>query len=269
MDKLSIIKEAVNTEKKIEKLITGFNTNQENIARIDIDLTLEHIRKLYDLVLQLESADSAGDDEKQQETPVEAVKVEVTESSEVVEVKEPEEPVVEQEEVKTTEEPVAEQEEVIEQKPAVTPDLFETEPEPEKKQEETGKPNKEESVSAGVTMDLFGETIGETIGYETDKTIADTISENIKEESVADVINKSAIDDLKAAIGINEKFFFINELFDGNMKDYNEVIDTLNNYTGKDEALSFFEELKGKYEWQNENEAVAQLRELIGRRFAS
>jgi hypothetical protein len=116
-------------------------------------------------------------------------------------------------------------------------------------------------------MDLFGETVADKIAPEADKTVADSISEKNIEESVADVINKTGISDLKAAIGINEKFFFINELFDGNMKDYNDTIDTLNTFADKNEAVDYFTGLKSKNQWKDDNEAVVQLMELIGRRY--
>jgi len=269
MDRESIIKEVVNTEKKIEKLIAGLNSNVQNFSRIDIDLTLEKLRKLYDMILQLKDVGIAVVAEKQEEKAIPA-KVEMENDVEEMAPQQIEKEKEETEESSfETEKEVISEKEIIEPKveESVASVLFEVETEKEEKPEVIEKPKKEESVPAGVTMNLFGETVADKVAPGTEKTIADSISENIKEESVADVINKTPVDDLKAAIGINEKFFFINELFDGNMKDYNEAIDKLNGFENKDEALGHFGELKEKYGWNDDNEAVEQLMELIGRRY--
>ncbi len=261
MNREFIIKEVVSTEQEIGKLIAGFSSGLEEIARIDIDLTLEKIRKLYDMVLKLEDSDLKVIKERvEKEEIVIDTPAPLQTEKEIVE---PEEIPVVNVEMDVQEDKMAEQENVEKTVETETSVLFETETKPENPETII----KENPVSTGVTMDLFGETVADKIVPATDKTVADSISEKIIEESVADVINKTIISDLKAAIGINEKFFFINELFDGNMKDYNETIDKLNNCSGKDEALAFFIELEAKYQWKDDNEAVVQLKELIGRRY--
>jgi hypothetical protein len=270
MDRESIIKEVINTEQEIGRLIAGFSPDSGDIARIDIDLALEKIRRLYDMVLKLEGGDFTSDNVKpeKENTPQEPnVSEEKEPLQPEIKVDEPENVSFEKKDEINTEEKTIEQEEVAAKEPQQTKDLFETETAQDKKPAEPGQPKKEESVPAGVTMDLFGETIADKIAPETDKTIADSISEKVTEKSVADVIQKTKIEDLKQAIGINEKFFFINELFDGNMKDYNETIDTLNGFNSKNEAIDYFNDLKSKNRWKDDNEAVIQLTELIGRRY--
>jgi hypothetical protein len=269
MDREVLIKEVINTEREIGILIAGFGSNNKGIARIDIDLALEKIRRLYDMVLQLESGDISMGGKKPDKTdiPQETVVENLTEKEEPAQTDNKTEEQEEITPVKEKEEDTAEknvQEKVVpEEKTPHTPDLFET----ETKQKVHEKPKKEESAPAAVTMDLFGETIADKIAPEADKTVADSISEKVNEKSVADVIQKTKIDDLKQTIGINEKFFFINELFDGNMKDYNETIDTLNGFNTKNEAVDYFTGLKSKNQWKDDNEAVMQLMELIERRY--
>ena len=261
MNRELIIKEMVSIEQEIGRLVAGFSSDPKKIARIDIDLTLEKIRKLYDMVLKLEDSEIKVIMERVEKEEI--VVDEPASPQAEKEIEEPEYTPVVNEEIDVQEEKSAEQEEVEEPGETETSVLFETETKPEKP--ETIKSVNQ--VSAGVTMDLFGETVADKIAPETDKTVADSISEKIIEESVADVINKTVISDLKAAIGINEKFFFINELFDGNMKDYNDIIDALDAFADKNEAITRFDELKTKYQWKDDNEAVVQLMELIGRRY--
>jgi hypothetical protein len=74
--------------------------------------------------------------------------------------------------------------------------------------------------------------------------------------------------DLKTLISINEKFLFINELFDGNLREYNENIESLNNASDSRAALEFLDVLRKKNLWNSESSAFLKLRELLARRFS-
>lgn len=88
------------------------------------------------------------------------------------------------------------------------------------------------------------------------------------DESMADKLtHQKKISDLKSAIGINEKFQFINELFDGNMKEYNTAIEQLNTLTSLAQTENLLSSLKESYKWQPGNTAARNLTELVQRRF--
>ena len=80
-------------------------------------------------------------------------------------------------------------------------------------------------------------------------------------------IRKSNPHDLKAIISINEKFLFINELFDGNLREYNENIETLNRFSDIKSALGFLDVLRKKNLWNSESIAFTKIRELLEERF--
>lgn len=89
------------------------------------------------------------------------------------------------------------------------------------------------------------------------------------ENSLADKLNQNKIKDLKQAIGINEKFLFINELFEGNLNDYNNAISQLNSMSSKKEADTFIEsKLKVKYNWNETSKAQNIFIQLVERRFS-
>ncbi len=87
------------------------------------------------------------------------------------------------------------------------------------------------------------------------------------EESMVEKLQHKRIADLKAAIGINEKFQFINELFDGNMKEYNVAVDQVNNFSSQSEAESYLSNLREMYKWDPENAIALNFQELVERRF--
>jgi hypothetical protein len=111
-------------------------------------------------------------------------------------------------------------------------------------------------------MDLFSTAFDSEA-----KTVAEEISEKVNEESLAEKFQKNKITDLKEAIGINEKFYFINELFDGVMKEYNEAIETLNSKPLKEEALNHSKQIKEERDWKEDAEAFGQLKGILERKF--
>lgn len=98
------------------------------------------------------------------------------------------------------------------------------------------------------------------------ETISDTFTAN-EEKSLADKLQESQISDLRQAIGINEKFLFINELFNGDMGRYNKSLDELNSMQSKAGIDTFLMELKIERQWNEEMDAFIKFKELIDRKF--
>ncbi len=77
------------------------------------------------------------------------------------------------------------------------------------------------------------------------------------------------IKDLKKAIGMNDRYLFINELFAGDETMYERSIKTINSFTIYPEAEYWIRrELKLKLAWDEKNETVKQFDHLVKRRFS-
>lgn len=87
------------------------------------------------------------------------------------------------------------------------------------------------------------------------------------DSSIVEKLRSKKIDDLRTEIGINEKFQFINELFDGNMKEYSIALDEFNNFSTLDEAMKYLANLKEVYKWNSDNPVVKNFEDLVRRRF--
>lgn len=72
----------------------------------------------------------------------------------------------------------------------------------------------------------------------------------------------------KLEITLNQKFQFINDLFNQNAKEYEMAIDQLNNCAGWDDADIYINSLKSIYNWKDANENFKRLKELTKNRFA-
>lgn len=98
-----------------------------------------------------------------------------------------------------------------------------------------------------------------------------SLNERLKESKVelADRLNDSPVKDLKKAIGINDRYLYIIELFSGNESMYDRSIKTLNSFSILPEAEFWMErELKIKLGWQEDKPIVRQFIQLVRRRFS-
>ena len=85
--------------------------------------------------------------------------------------------------------------------------------------------------------------------------------------TLADKLQQNPLHDLKSAIGINDKFLFVNELFGGSMEKYNKSIENLNDLKTLNGAMIYLNELKIELQWNSSNEAYQKLKELVSRKF--
>lgn len=115
-------------------------------------------------------------------------------------------------------------------------------------------------------LNLFEENI-ESTGDNEKKSVGEKIAEEKPIESIGDVIQSKKIISLKLAIGINEKFFFLNELFDGKMNDYNDAIEKLDQKETFKDAMEYFVLLRQDKSWNEDSEAHNQLKEFLERKF--
>jgi ABC-type transporter Mla subunit MlaD len=79
---------------------------------------------------------------------------------------------------------------------------------------------------------------------------------------------ESRVESLKSAISLNKKIAFVNDLFKENTVEYAKAIEKLNTASDKNDALRYFSELKHTYSWDNNDELVKDLENLITKRYS-
>lgn len=97
------------------------------------------------------------------------------------------------------------------------------------------------------------------------------INEQLKKNAreISDTLSDAPIKDLKKAIGINDRFLYINELFKGDEVMYDRSIKTINSFEAYGEAEFWIKkELKLKLGWNEKDEIVRQFDHLVRRRFS-
>ena len=109
-------------------------------------------------------------------------------------------------------------------------------------------------------------TIGDR--FEDEPSIHERISSAHATSSIANHQQRKAIPDLRKAIGLNEKFLFINHLFDGNLQVYNQAIEFIDGAAGKDAALDYVgNTLIPQFGWDLKSQPGLLFLDLVERRF--
>ncbi|MHC1777301.1 MAG: hypothetical protein AB9834_18000 [Lentimicrobium sp.] len=116
-------------------------------------------------------------------------------------------------------------------------------------------------------LDLFGSlTIAEKLKSDA-PSLKDKIAFGKNDQSLAERMQLKSISDLKTAIGLNDKFQFINELFEGSGDRYSEAVNMLNNCSSGSEAGQLFADLKSRYNWDGKNPVFMKLQDFVNRRY--
>jgi hypothetical protein len=98
-----------------------------------------------------------------------------------------------------------------------------------------------------------------------------SLNEKLKQSKIdlGDTLTETPIRDLRKAIGVNDRYLFINELFRGDEVAYERSIKTINSFSIFAEAEYWIQrELKVKNGWDAGNEMVNQFYQLVKRRFS-
>ncbi|MFV0500152.1 MAG: hypothetical protein ACK5MH_00990 [Bacteroidales bacterium] len=271
------------------KQLTDRIISNKDISQIEIDILLSKLRDTYSLCLGFDNKEEEREFEIKEEMPKEII--------ELVEVFELEktEDVVEEEIEEEIEEEEVEEEEIIEEEieekeveeevkeiildkktPSVLKYLNENMPKsmnfafeekPLVKEEAIEKVVEEivESVKEEVkTESPKTTTLGEK--YQNQASLFESMSNKTEKNDINSKLNQSRAD-LRTAIGVHEKFMFINDLFSGNLREYTEFIQNLNAAENLDNAKDIIREVKEKKRWITTSLPYTTLENVVERKF--
>ena len=140
----------------------------------------------------------------------------------------------------------------VSQRPASVPDTGNDDEEPDF----------EEITLAGNGAPNNGAVLGEVINHDK-QTLADTI---VPPRDMASELRRSEpVTDLRRAIGINDKFLMIRDLFDGDARAYEAALDKLDAFGDFDDCMIYIAE---NYAWNANSDGAKFLMELLERKFA-
>ncbi len=110
---------------------------------------------------------------------------------------------------------------------------------------------------------------GKEVNDNTD--LSESLNDRLKQgqTELMEILKEAPVKDLRKAIGINDRFVFINELFRGDENMYERSIRTINNFNIYAEAEYWISrELKVKLGWDSGTPTVLHFDQLVRRRFS-
>lgn len=246
--------------KKVSKLIEKINvlhdsllSIDEEISSIEKDLLLNYIRQLYEEVLAVSTSDQKA-------------KVVQTIDQTVIDLPKPQpEPII-REEIKQEKIEVRQNGHQNINVPAVTVDTI---PEPKKIEVEKEDEILEE-IRPVELQEITEEMVDEATGDVdvTEELIA--LFEMKEAKELSEKLSSLPIKDLRTAMGINDRFLTVNELFGGDNTAFVETIEMINGMKDYNEAKSFLlRKVAVKYNWSDADKLkkAAGFISLVQRRF--
>lgn len=135
---------------------------------------------------------------------------------------------------------------------------------PEVEREEVTESNKDEDKDKGGRN---GESARASLIADRFKASKPTLNEEMegksKDENLSSQLNLTPINSISGAIGLNEKFELINELFSGDKVSFENTLEVLNNADSFVEAYNYLNE---NFDWDMDSVYVQRILELIRRK---
>ena len=210
--------------------------NEKPMGLLDLDVMMNRTHTIYDKMCSIDIGGYSTEAFEEEEEPLAEV----------------EEPAVE-DEIRHCEE----QSDEVEEEPVA---IEEEEPLVEENEdayfEEEVEDVEERHCEASARNDEEADDLGFILNFEP-----------TEDHSLAAKLQHESISDLRSAIGINDKFLLVNELFGGSMEKYNKSIDNLNDLKTLNGALVYMNELRIELQWNSNNEAYKKLLDLVHRKF--
>lgn len=138
----------------------------------------------------------------------------------------------------------------------------------------SGKPAEEETAENNIQDNEPAEISENKAGKKNEQIIADRfthlasrINEKVGDSKKTEGKTRTIpVTDLNKAIGVNDRFYFIKELFKGKEESYRQTINNLNSATSIEEATGILEEAVKE---MTDSEPALQLLELVERKLSS
>ncbi len=227
---------------EIEKIISKFQ-NYSSIPSIEIDLALHKLQNLYELLLMIREHGHTEKSLKKNEDQ----DITVSQSKQEDEDREKKEDFVLENEIQ-----VESKEEFSNPPP--------TEPQPSGETEliETGTsevkptPGKEKEITIAEKLEKQGEFLNEKLAQGNKERFSN--------------LQGGPIESISGSIGINDRFYFIREVFEGNSENFKKSLEFLDKAGNFNEAYNY---LKGQLIVDMDSEATQSLLNLIRRKFIS
>lgn len=240
---------ALESLQDIEELIKGFPENGD-VPSIELDLSLQKLRNMYELLLVLKKPADLPVDQPARVAPAASVPPASNPVSAPVSAPVPPPPAA----PVSVSPPVQPRETVAETHPEKEISEPARIPAPEAVPPRQPVASQKDTREAQILSDRFK-------GRST--TLHETLHQSMGNDSQFHSQGKP-VDNLMSAIGINDRFTFIRELFNGDSPSFEHAIKALNEAANFNDAYNY---MMQHYDWDMDSEAVQLLLDIIRRKY--
>lgn len=262
-----------NVKQKLDKVNSFYSyliENQDIVARVDKDAFIASIRALYEACFEEETVAAPVAEPQTQETPqaeeptppTTKKRPKLVFNHQNASKNTPEEEPKKEAPAPKKEEPKKETPPVVEQQP---PKKEKEEPQPE----ETTPPQVSPKTEPVDPLQLVKEQ-HEALNEEGFQEAYEPLFRYKAATDLSQKLSTSKLDDLQKALGLNEKFLYINELFGGDVGQFQNAIKTLNDGESFDAARHYIEQnLITQNDWMNKTKrpVAKDFIKLVRRRY--
>lgn len=244
----------------LNSLIGRFEKNSK-IEQIEIDLALSKTRQIYDLLLHLKATNvnTGSFTETPDNTFENVIKTNEKIIKTIVTPIEKEESIVEKTELVREEKTI---QETSVSEPIIEFDneeiMARKNPEPVIDVKVTRQEVVQEVKTKVVEKDILAEK------FKRNEPLINEIMARMGKRDISSVLQAKPVKNIEAAIGINERFVFIRELFNGDNATYIKTIRILDSAANFNEAFNYINQT---FSWDYESETVHKLLDLVRRRY--
>jgi len=220
-----LVIETINKDiQDIEKSIKNFK-NRSSLPRVEIDLTLEKVRKLYDSLQSLIEKSPVEKTTPPEDKPEKINAFELEENYSDT------------------------NKEISETSPVIT-------------KESGKKPEKDSQLKFVEQKNSKTEIIADRL-QNGQSFRNESLRQQVSSKDLSSKLKSQPISDIGAAMGLNEKFSFIRELFNNDPDKFTETINILNHASNFNEAYSY---LSDEFNWDMDDSQAQKLLDLIRRK---
>ncbi len=198
--------------------------NKNTFSAVDLDLALQKVRNLYDIMLMIRPEEKNIATADIQSEPVPKADADNTVSTQPI----GESAIADEEKKEKGESPAGAEEAVM--------------------------THKEKKTQQKVLSDKLSEK----------KLLHDDLHQKVHYKDLSSRVQAKPVSDISKAIGINERFLYIRELFNNDARKYEHAISVLNDSANFNEAYNY---MIREYNWDMDSELVQGLLEIVRRKF--
>jgi len=251
-------------------------SNAQEISKLEMDLLMDKVRRLYDQLIYIDRHYAYPQVNNRQEIPFEVTGKQAPRQKKQEDPSAPMDRGSSGQEQESQPEPTGQseaeskrqptkQQETSSMKPHSSQEGLREKPSaPSERESEKGRQEEASGKEPAEKKSEGPEIVADK--YQNSRTFRhDDLAAKQPQNNLSTRMQSRPINDLAKAIGLNDKFLFVRELFEGDKEKYHEAIQIINEMPNFEQAQAYINE---RFNWDEEQPEVKKFMDLVRRKFS-